>query len=459
MVLFLLLAGFGELNNAWATNGYFSHGIGTRNKAMAGAGIALPEDAISVVNNPAVAVLVGNQMVAGIAFYMPDQNYRTYESDKNGRFGSLTIGPNEIDSDKDFFVVPHFAWTRQLSDKSAFAIALYDRGGIHTRFVGGTATFDSRGLGQGMGPGPVTTSEGTFGDGNTLFDLKQVLVDASYARQLTERLSLGAGAVLALQSLEVRGMGTFAPYTETYAASGGSIAPPSLSGNGRDQSFGAGIKVGLHWQWTESFGLGISYQSKIMMSDLDDYADLLPKKGNMDIPANFKFGMTWQPVMSLAISLDAEHTWYSDVAMLGNSLNNLLECPTFKPDGNDLSSCLGGNNGSGFGWDDVTTYKIGLQWRQNARWTWRAGASESHQPIRDSDLAWNIVNPNTTEVHVTFGFTRSFSRPGGQTGDLNVALMYSEEDSIRGPNLFDGSQDVELTRSEWEFEVSYGWQF
>ncbi len=45
--------------NVFATNGYFTHGTGTKNKAMAGAGIAMPEDSIDVTNNPAVAPFVG----------------------------------------------------------------------------------------------------------------------------------------------------------------------------------------------------------------------------------------------------------------------------------------------------------------------------------------------------------------------------------------------------------------
>ena len=53
--------------NAFATNGYFTHGTGTKNKAMAGSGIALPEDAIDVTNNPAVAPFVGDQLVIGAA--------------------------------------------------------------------------------------------------------------------------------------------------------------------------------------------------------------------------------------------------------------------------------------------------------------------------------------------------------------------------------------------------------
>jgi len=54
----LLFAGLLVSQSGYATNGYFPHGVGTKNKAMAGAGMALPEDAISIVNNPAVAVLL-----------------------------------------------------------------------------------------------------------------------------------------------------------------------------------------------------------------------------------------------------------------------------------------------------------------------------------------------------------------------------------------------------------------
>jgi|GEM_PF-5640243 len=36
-----------------ATNGYMSHGHGITSKGMAGAGSALPQDTLSVFNNPA----------------------------------------------------------------------------------------------------------------------------------------------------------------------------------------------------------------------------------------------------------------------------------------------------------------------------------------------------------------------------------------------------------------------
>jgi long-chain fatty acid transport protein len=61
----VVVVGLCAAGSAFATNGYFTHGNGTKNKAMAGAGIALPEDSIDVTNNPAVAPFVGNQLIVG----------------------------------------------------------------------------------------------------------------------------------------------------------------------------------------------------------------------------------------------------------------------------------------------------------------------------------------------------------------------------------------------------------
>ena len=53
--------------SAYATNGYFTHGLGTKNKGMAGAGLAMPGDTISVANNPAAAVFATGRLDAGAA--------------------------------------------------------------------------------------------------------------------------------------------------------------------------------------------------------------------------------------------------------------------------------------------------------------------------------------------------------------------------------------------------------
>ena len=58
-----------------ATNGYFSHGYGTKNKGLAGGGIALPQDAMIAATNPAGMAFVGDRMDAGISLFSPMRSY------------------------------------------------------------------------------------------------------------------------------------------------------------------------------------------------------------------------------------------------------------------------------------------------------------------------------------------------------------------------------------------------
>src|SRR3989344_5652211 len=54
---------------AFATNGYFAHGYGTRAQGMAGAGVALPQDALAAATHPAGMVLVGNRIDVGMMLF------------------------------------------------------------------------------------------------------------------------------------------------------------------------------------------------------------------------------------------------------------------------------------------------------------------------------------------------------------------------------------------------------
>ena len=60
---------------AQATNGYFSHGYGTKNKGLAGGGVALPQDAMIAATNPAGMVWVGSRMDIGAAIFSPLREY------------------------------------------------------------------------------------------------------------------------------------------------------------------------------------------------------------------------------------------------------------------------------------------------------------------------------------------------------------------------------------------------
>jgi long-chain fatty acid transport protein len=446
-----LVAGLITAGSAFATNGYFTHGIGTKNKAMAGSGIAMPEDAIDITNNPAVAAVVGDHLVFGAALFSPSRKYETSASQLNGQFGSFTIGPNKLTSDKDLFVIPHIARNWQLENGNSLGVAFYGRGGMNTTWKGGTATFDP----DGPGPAPIMTLEGTYGGGKAGVNLSQAFLDLTYARALNDRFSIGAAAVLVAQMFKADGVGNFAGYTETFAASGGMTMPQNLSNNGTDWSYGAGFKLGFHSQLTEQFSMGLMYQSTIWMSDLDDYSDLFAQHGGFDIPANLKFGVTFRATDAIALNFDIDHIWYSDVDSVGNSIANIFACPTAGQGGTSLSSCLGGENGAGFGWDDMTVYKAGLKWKAGEDWTWRFGYSYGKQPIPNSEMTFNILAPGVMESHLTTGFTLSRT----PNREWNVSLMYAPNKKVTGPQNFDPTQNVTFEMHQFELEVSYGMRF
>ncbi len=431
----------------WATNGYFTHGIGTKNKGMAGAGIAMPEDPIAITNNPAAALKTTGKWNAGLAVFSPIRKYETSDSLVNGNFGAFTIGPNRINSGNKSFFVPNAAASWKLSDVSAFAVAFYGRGGMNTTWRGGNATFDP----DGPGPAGPMTFPGTFGAGDAAIDLSQAFLDLTYAHSAGDNFTWGAALVVVGQLFTARGVGSFAPFTHTFAASGGTAFPDSLTNNEHDFSYGAGGRFGIQFDMSEQVSLAVAYQTKIYMTKFDDYSDLFANDGEFDVPANFKAGLTFKPNTNLALSFDIEHTWYSDVAAVGHPMSLIFSCATVG--GTSLDTCLGGSNSAGFGWDDMTTYKIGAQWTSGNDWTWRAGFSHGSQPIPSSEVMFNILAPGIIEDHVTAGFTRKLSNGN----ELSMAFMYALNNEVSGTSPFDPTQTISFNMDEYEVELSYTW--
>jgi long-chain fatty acid transport protein len=436
---------------ASATNGYFTHGTGTKNKGMAGAGIAGANDSIAIANNPAAAAFAVGKLNVGAALFSPLRSYESSVSIANGLGGAFTVGPNNIDSDSNYFVIPHVAYTWGLGEKSALGLAFYGRGGMNTNWKGGTATFDP----DGPGPGLPITSPGTFGAGSTGVNLTQAFLDVAFASKASDHFAWGIALVAVTQGFKAWGIENFAGLTETFALSGGTVFPENLTGNGTEFSFGAGAKVGFDATLSDTVSVALMYQTKINMSEFDTYSDLFAQKGGFDIPANAKFGLTIRPRPGLSFSFDAEKIWYADIDSIANSINNVFSCPTITGVPGPTSGCLGGSNGGGFGWQDMTIYKVGVEWTSGSDWTWRAGFSTGSQPIPNTETIFNILAPAVIEQHYAFGFTKK----RGQKGEFNLAFMYAPEGSVKGANPFDPTQTIELKMYQWELEAGYTWFF
>ena len=146
---------------------------------------------------------------------------------------------------------------------------------------------------------------------------------------------------------------------------------------------------------------------------------------------------------------------YSDIAAIANPLlPSLFNCQA--PPGPPNAQCLGGDNGSGFGWEDMIIYKIGYQWNTSSQWAWRVGYSHGDQPIPESEVLFNILAPGVMEDHFTFGFSRFFT---GGLKEFNMAFMYAPSNSITGPNplSFTNPQTITLEMTQWEIEASFSW--
>jgi len=440
---------------AFATNGYFTHGVGAESKGMAGTGVG--SDAgmgpIIVASNPALAVFADDGWEAGMSIFSPRRTYYAGPSLSNGSGGAFTIGEGEFDSGSEWFPIPYVAKNWSLANGHDLTFLFYGRGGMNTDWddPNTSAWYDPTGQG-GVG----SQFPGTYGAGKAGVDLSQAFLTVNYAGKVSDDFAWGIGPIIAIQAFEAKGVQSFTPYTRTFAASGGTAFPTALSDNGHEYSYGWGLAAGAWWGVTDRLGAGLSYQSKLSMSEFDDYADLFAEAGGFDIPSSIKFGLSFKASDSLRLNFDIEHTRYSEVDSVGNPLANMFACPTAGLGGTSLESCLGGAIGAGFGWNDMTTFKIGAEWQVGADYTWRFGYSYGEQPIEPADAVFNILAPGVMEQHLTVGLTKH--KPNG--GAWTVSFMYAPENSVTGYNPFDHPtqpQWIKLEMDEFELEFAYHW--
>ena len=409
-----VLLALAMVSPAQATNGYFTHGYGAISKALAGAGVAMPQDTLASATNPAGMVVVGKRYDAGLAVFSPDRSY-TVTGNPSGFPGTFGLTPGKVESDSNYFYIPHFGGNWRLGENMTLGVTVYAHGGMNTDYP--TATF--------------------YAGEPTGVNLEQLMVGIPWAVRFADKHSIGIMPIIAYQTFEAKGVGSFAPFSSD---------PAKLSNNGKSTSIGYGAKIGYLGQFTEKFSFGISYQTEISADKFDDYAGLFAEQGRFNIPPSLTAGIAIKATPALSILADYQDIYYSEVKSVSNP---------FLP--NLQTARLGDNEGAGFGWQDMSVWKFGLQYDPESSWVWRFGYSFGDQPIPESEVLFNILAPGVMEDHFTFGFTRQF----GESSGLNFALMYAPEVEVTGPNPLEvpGLQDITLAMSQWDIEISYSWGF
>lgn len=396
----------------FATNGYFTHGQGTTNKALGGAGAALPQDPLATMANPAGLAFLPNEYFLSLSLFNPNRSYNI-KGNPSGYQGTFGLTPGEVSSESEYFLMPSLAGSWTPTDRSALSVSFVSHGGMNTDYR--TNTF--------------------YGGSHTGVDLAQMFLNTTYAHKLGENHALGFTAIVAYQRFEAQGLQAFGQMSSD---------PQALTNNEHDSSYGFGARVGYLGNLTPNFSVGGSYSPKIEMSKFDDYAGLFCDSGSFDIPSSATVGVAYK-IAPVTLLFDAQQIYYSEVDAVGHPFANMMQAP------------LGAEGGAGFGWEDITVYKAGVQWDQNDDWTWRAGYSKGDQPIPSSEVLFNILAPGVIEEHVTFGFSKTMLG----ASRLNLALMYALENTVVGANPMEapGQQQIELTMDEWELELSYSMRF
>lgn len=419
---------------AYATNGYFKIGYGSKNRGLAGAGIAYGQDSLAAATNPATLASVGSRVDAGVELFNPRRDGKL---DGRGLGGSI----GEDESGATLFAIPNAGFVMNMSNMSV-GLAMVANGGMNTRYndnIYDVALAPAAGAPVGFMPNTDTLG----------VNLVQALILPSIAYKITENHSVGASLVLGYQRFRAYGLGNFAAF-------GFSSDAANLTNNGDDSAWGGGIRIGWTGKLTNSITVGATAASKVYMQEFDSYKGLFAEQGDFDIPANYGIGIAVHPNDKTTIAFDVQRILYSDVAAIANAGPTSAEFVGAFSGPIADARLLGRDGGFGFGWDDITVYKLGVNYEYNSRWTLRGGLNIGENPIDSDQNLFNILAPGIVEKHLTMGFTYS---PNAYN-ELTMTYMHAfREDQSNTYTFGPASYTADIGMDQNALELSYAWKF
>ncbi|MCL6250767.1 outer membrane protein transport protein [Altererythrobacter sp. KTW20L] len=395
---------------AQATDGYFLNGVGAKAKGMGGVAIAMPQDALSIASNPAAATMLESRVDLGVEIFVPDRG-ATISGNGAGLNGTYSgNGANP-------FILPEFGYVRALTDSVSIGLTINGNGGMNTQYDANP--FASFGA---TGPAGV--------------DLKQVFISPTVAVELADGHSLGLSPILLVQGFRATGI---QPFTAA------SSAPTRFTNQGTDWAFGGGFRAGYLGQLAPGLAIGAFYQSRIEAQEFDKYAGLFAQGGGFDVPESYGAGISVQPAPGVLLGVDVKRIEYSEVQSVGNPLAPLFGGVPF-----------GAQGGPGFGWRDITVFKIGGSVAASDRLTLRAGYGRSGNPVPASETFLNILAPGVVQDHFTIGATLDLG--GGK--EVTAYGMRAPRNEVAGAGSIPapyGGGEADVYLAETSVGIAFGW--
>lgn len=430
---------------AQATNGYFLPGFGVKSQGAGGVGIALQPDALSQAANPANLSQLGMRIDLGLTLFNPERTSATGnatglpssdpDQDANGYPTVGGFGFNQSSqSGNTLYLMPDMAFSLPISENVNFGFAVVANGGMNT-------TYKENIFGAGGGAdGHIETGPAAHGGRLDLvgIDLMQVLIPISVSYKLNQEQSLGVSLNLATQRFKANGLGRFVQFGIT-------SDPQHLTNNGYDYSYGAGVRLGWLGKFADDrISVGATWSSKTYMTDFDKYRGLFAEHGDFDVPENYGIGIAVKPVKNFTAAFDVTRIKYSDIASIGNAgpgsyggsgvdeatvIGDIaVACGVLPCTGSTHPLALGQDDGMGFGWKDMTVYKLGLIYDATDRLILRAGYNYGKNPVRKDQAVFSALAPGVVEHHYSVGFT--YQMQGDMDWEISGLYMYAHENEV-----------------------------
>ncbi|OGT93085.1 MAG: hypothetical protein A2286_04675 [Gammaproteobacteria bacterium RIFOXYA12_FULL_61_12] len=371
---------------------------------MAGAGSVLSKEALVGASNPASLSLAGDRVDFGLQLFNPDR--------------SATVNGVDYSLNKEeLFVIPEFGYSKRLNEFVTAGLLVYGNGGMNTESTANIPNYSPAGRKTGV-------------------DLSQLFIAPTISWDINDANSIGVALNLAYQRISVYGLDGFAGFTPSNSTA-------FLTDQGYSDSFGIGGTIGWKGKVNDKLTLGASYRSRTYMSEFEEYKELFAEQGDFDIPASIDLGLAFRATPALSIAFDIQHIFYGDVKSIANP-NNM----------NGANTQLGNDDGKGYGWDDMTVFKLGFEYQAKDNLVLRAGVSHGDQPIGADDTNFNVTAPAVVEDHLTLGFTYTLKDGDEVTG----YYMHAFDNSISGSGTGGGNMASRLQLEEDAIGVTYSWK-
>jgi long-chain fatty acid transport protein len=240
-----------------ATNGDQMLGVTATQWGRAGAVVAEPEDAGTVLTNPAALANLDIEEVRvdmGFGFLNPPRKV------------------NGVDSDSELYLIPSGALALRVNPRLVFGMGMAGLSGMGVDF--------SDVMPAVPGNQAVVTTKQFY------------KIAPGFGYSVNDRLSLGAAFNLNYQSLAIHNAQFTLPQTQVY---------------------GWGATLGLTYDVNERVRLGASYVTKQLMEEFKWNTTQGTYRMTMDAPPTLTVGAAFKPMPGLVIEADVKRIWFSDV--------------------------------------------------------------------------------------------------------------------------------------------------